>query len=211
MPTDAGLVALLDATASAVIEALGGVTDWGLARVAPTRVSTTATSWPTKPRSACSFRGGVGVLSEESGLHDADRDIVVVVDPLDGSTNAAHGIPWYAVSLCAVDAEGRAGGARHQPRDGRAVRGHAGRAERRERRAHPPVGCDAARHVTDRPFGISAPAARLEAVPRRSGRRRSICAPSRADASTGSSTAATTPTAHGTTWAACWSASRPAR
>ena len=50
--------------------------------------------------------GGVGVLSEESGRHDADRDIVVVVDPLDGSTNAAHGIPWYAMSLCAVDAEG---------------------------------------------------------------------------------------------------------
>jgi fructose-1,6-bisphosphatase/inositol monophosphatase family enzyme len=50
--------------------------------------------------------GGVGVLSEESGLHDADRELVVVVDPVDGSTNASRGIPWYATSLCAVDEGG---------------------------------------------------------------------------------------------------------
>ena len=49
---------------------------------------------------------GVGVLSEESGLHHADRDIVVVVDPVDGSTNASRRIPYYATSLCAVDADG---------------------------------------------------------------------------------------------------------
>ncbi len=70
------------------------------------QVSTTATSPPTRPRSGCCSAAGVGVLSEESGLHEPDRDIVVVVDPLDGSTNALHGIPWYAVSLCAVDAQG---------------------------------------------------------------------------------------------------------
>ena len=50
--------------------------------------------------------GGVGVLSEESGPHALDRDVVVVVDPLDGSTNAARGIPWFATSLCAVDGDG---------------------------------------------------------------------------------------------------------
>jgi fructose-1,6-bisphosphatase/inositol monophosphatase family enzyme len=50
--------------------------------------------------------GGVGVLSEESGIEDADNEVVVVVDPVDGSTNASRGIPWYAISLCAVDAEG---------------------------------------------------------------------------------------------------------
>jgi len=50
--------------------------------------------------------GGVGVLSEESGPHAVDRDIVVVVDPLDGSTNASRGIPWFATSLCAVDGDG---------------------------------------------------------------------------------------------------------
>jgi fructose-1,6-bisphosphatase/inositol monophosphatase family enzyme len=49
---------------------------------------------------------GVGILSEESGLEDGDNELVVVVDPVDGSTNASRGIPWYATSLCAVDADG---------------------------------------------------------------------------------------------------------
>jgi myo-inositol-1(or 4)-monophosphatase len=80
---------------------------------------------------------GLGVLSEESGFHHPDRDLVVVLDPVDGSTNASRGIPWYATSLCAVDGDGprvalvvnqasgerfeavRGGGARC---DGRAVR-----------------------------------------------------------------------------------------
>ncbi|HEX2039794.1 MAG TPA: inositol monophosphatase family protein [Acidimicrobiales bacterium] len=53
-------------------------------------------------------RAGVGVLSEESGLQYADREVLVVVDPVDGSTNASRRIPWYATSLCAVDAEGPA-------------------------------------------------------------------------------------------------------
>lgn len=49
---------------------------------------------------------GVGVLSEESGLEDPGTGLVVVVDPVDGSTNASRGIPWYATSLCAVDEHG---------------------------------------------------------------------------------------------------------
>ncbi len=49
---------------------------------------------------------GVGVLSEESGDEGVDKEIVVVIDPVDGSTNASRGIPWYATSLCAVDSEG---------------------------------------------------------------------------------------------------------
>lgn len=48
---------------------------------------------------------GLRVLSEESGL-TGDGPITVVVDPVDGSTNASLGLPWYATSLCAVDAEG---------------------------------------------------------------------------------------------------------
>ncbi len=50
----------------------------------------------------------LAILSEESGLLPgvAEDAMVVVVDPLDGSTNAASGFPWYAVSLCVVDASG---------------------------------------------------------------------------------------------------------
>lgn len=49
---------------------------------------------------------GFGVYSEESGAHDTDRELMVVLDPVDGSTNAARGLPWYSTSFCAVDSEG---------------------------------------------------------------------------------------------------------
>lgn len=51
-------------------------------------------------------RAGFGAFSEESGLHHPDRNIRVVVDPVDGSTNASRGLPWWATSLCALDREG---------------------------------------------------------------------------------------------------------
>jgi fructose-1,6-bisphosphatase/inositol monophosphatase family enzyme len=50
---------------------------------------------------------GFAVLSEESG-QSGDGDRLVVIDPLDGSTNASRGIPWYATSLCVVDDAGPA-------------------------------------------------------------------------------------------------------
>jgi myo-inositol-1(or 4)-monophosphatase len=49
---------------------------------------------------------GLGVLSEESGRTHPERAITVVVDPLDGSTNASRRMSWWATSLCAVDADG---------------------------------------------------------------------------------------------------------
>jgi len=49
---------------------------------------------------------GVGVLSEESGVHLPGSPLVAVLDPVDGSTNASRGIPWYATSVCVVDHDG---------------------------------------------------------------------------------------------------------
>ena len=51
---------------------------------------------------------GYGVLSEESGFvaPTLQGAPVVVVDPLDGSTNASRSLPWFATSLCAVDGNG---------------------------------------------------------------------------------------------------------
>jgi myo-inositol-1(or 4)-monophosphatase len=52
-------------------------------------------------------RAPVAVLSEESGWSGVEgAPVTVVVDPVDGSTNASRGIPYWATSLCAVDAEG---------------------------------------------------------------------------------------------------------
>jgi myo-inositol-1(or 4)-monophosphatase len=59
------------------------------------------------------YGAGYRVLSEESGVTGpagSDGAPVVVVDPLDGSTNASRGVPWYASALCLVDDDGPAVG-----------------------------------------------------------------------------------------------------
>ena len=98
------MLELLDEAAAAVREALGRLDDWGLADTRPGQYRSDLAADEAVLRVLDA--AGVGVLSEESGLHGADRDVLVVVDPVDGSTNAARGIPWFATSLCAVDADG---------------------------------------------------------------------------------------------------------
>jgi fructose-1,6-bisphosphatase/inositol monophosphatase family enzyme len=54
---------------------------------------------------------GFFVLSEESGVGDLEwplpeNKLLIVVDPVDGSTNASKGFPWFATSLCVVDSVG---------------------------------------------------------------------------------------------------------
>jgi len=39
------------------------------------------------------------ILTEETGTHGADGDWLWIIDPLDGTTNYAHGFPHYAVSI----------------------------------------------------------------------------------------------------------------
>lgn len=49
----------------------------------------------------------VRIVSEESGVHDhAGAAITVVIDPVDGSTNCSRGIAYWAISICALDADG---------------------------------------------------------------------------------------------------------
>jgi fructose-1,6-bisphosphatase/inositol monophosphatase family enzyme len=124
------LVALLARTVEAIGEALSAAPDWGLTGGrAGEHHSDVATD---EAAVSVLLAGGVGVLSEESGRHGPDRPITVVVDPLDGSTNAARGIPWYAASLCAVDSAGaRAALVVHLPSGRRyeAVRGGGARCD----------------------------------------------------------------------------------
>jgi myo-inositol-1(or 4)-monophosphatase len=39
------------------------------------------------------------ILSEEAGAHDLSSDRTWIVDPLDGTTNFAHGFPFFGVSI----------------------------------------------------------------------------------------------------------------
>jgi len=45
---------------------------------------------------------GLGVFSEESPPTGLDKSFIAIIDPIDGSTNANLGLPWYALSLCLV-------------------------------------------------------------------------------------------------------------
>src|SRR3954451_4732233 len=98
------LHALLLETADAIRAALGALDDWGLADTRPGQYLSDLAA--DAAALDVLVRNGVGVLSEETGRHHPERAITVVVDPLDGSTNASRGVPWYATSLCAVDADG---------------------------------------------------------------------------------------------------------
>ena len=137
---DAGLVSVLHAAVDAVGAVLDGVDDWGPAGTRPGQYHSDLAA------DAAALEvlegAGLGALSEESGLHHGEREVVVVVDPLDGSTNAARRLSWYATSLCALDAEGaraavvanQACGTRYE-----AVRGGGARRDGRPIR---PSGCD---------------------------------------------------------------------
>ena len=60
----------------------------------------------------------VTIVSEESGVGPQSKSgITVVIDPVDGSSNAARGIPYWATSLCALDCAGSARRDGDQPGD----------------------------------------------------------------------------------------------
>ena len=100
----AAVVGVLDEAVAVVQDALTGIVDWrpGGERLGQYALDLVADA----PVVRHLVEAGFGVLSEESGLHHPDRDVVVVVDPVDGSTNASRRIPYYATSLCAVDRDG---------------------------------------------------------------------------------------------------------
>src|SRR3954471_13498158 len=97
---------LLHEVAEAVAAAMRTVTDFGPsgARVGQYVLDVTADGAAL----AVLNRAGVGVLSEESGFNPTSTGEVVVIDPIDGSTNASRGLPWFATSLCFVDEDGPA-------------------------------------------------------------------------------------------------------
>jgi myo-inositol-1(or 4)-monophosphatase len=100
------VLAVLHDAASAVRAALDGLDDWGLAQ-GGAHAGQYLSDQAADAAALEVLRGaGLGVLSEESGVVDGDGSVLVVVDPVDGSTNASRGVPWFATSLCALDDQG---------------------------------------------------------------------------------------------------------
>lgn len=97
---------VLHKVADAVADTLTTVTDWGMsgARDGQYRLDVATDDIAV----ALLLDAGYGVLSEESGATEAGRERIVVIDPVDGSTNASRHIPWFATALCVVDEQGPA-------------------------------------------------------------------------------------------------------
>ncbi len=102
--TDEELLELCDRVVDAVRAALADVTDWSPSGERPGQYGIDLVA--DAAALGVLERSGVGVLSEESGLHRPGASLLAVVDPVDGSTNAAHRLPWWATSICVLDCEG---------------------------------------------------------------------------------------------------------
>jgi fructose-1,6-bisphosphatase/inositol monophosphatase family enzyme len=102
--SDDRLLATLHEAASAAVEATRGSGDFAL--LDEDRGQHVADVAADAAAVEVLVGSGLGVLSEESGRHHPDRAVTAVLDPLDGSSNASRGIPWFATSVCAVDGEG---------------------------------------------------------------------------------------------------------
>jgi myo-inositol-1(or 4)-monophosphatase len=99
------LLQVLGEAAHAVRAALDGLDDWGPAGTRPGQyrldLAADAAALPIL------HGAGLEVLSEESGKSgDSAAPLLAVIDPVDGSTNAHRGVPFYNTSICVLDAEG---------------------------------------------------------------------------------------------------------
>jgi len=101
------ILRVLHEVADATYAVLSTNTDWGLSGQRPTQYSIDLRA----DAAALEVLHGAGcaVLSEESGRTGEWHDdaIIVVMDPLDGSTNASRRVPWYATALAAIDVSGQ--------------------------------------------------------------------------------------------------------
>jgi len=105
--TPDALLALFRAAASAIRAAVAGVT--GDDRRARTEVPGQYAIDLVADAAALDVLAGapLRIVSEESGVSGPeDAPLTVVMDPVDGSTNASRNLPYWATSLCALDASG---------------------------------------------------------------------------------------------------------
>jgi myo-inositol-1(or 4)-monophosphatase len=99
------LLEVLDEAVAAVRHALDELDDWGPAGTRPGQyrldLAADGAALPVL------HGAGLAVLSEESGTTGANGGgLLAIIDPVDGSTNAHRGVPFFSTSICVLDAEG---------------------------------------------------------------------------------------------------------
>lgn len=102
---DVRLLQVLDEAVRAVRGALDVLEDWGPSGGKPGQyrldLAADGAALPVL------HGAGLTVLSEESGMTgDGGSGLLAVIDPIDGSTNAFRGVPFYSTSICVLDDEG---------------------------------------------------------------------------------------------------------
>lgn len=95
--------AALHETADAVRATLDRLDDWGPAGTRAGQYLSDLAADEVAVRILT--EAGLGVVSEESGAHYPERSLQVVLDPVDGSTNASRRLPWFATSMCVLDGD----------------------------------------------------------------------------------------------------------
>jgi myo-inositol-1(or 4)-monophosphatase len=138
---DVRLLEVLDEAMHAVRGALDVLQDWGPSGGKPGQyrldLAADGAALPVL------HGAGLTVLSEESGTTgDGGSGLLAVIDPIDGSTNAFRGVPFYSTSICVLDDEGpRVGVVTNQATGLRyaAVRGDGAQ---KDGRAIAPSGCE---------------------------------------------------------------------
>lgn len=100
------ILGVLNRAADVVATVLVANQDWSLSGLRPTQYTVDVRA--DDAAMEILLDAGMAVLSEESERTGAfgEGDVLVVMDPLDGSTNASRGIPWFATALCALDSSG---------------------------------------------------------------------------------------------------------
>lgn len=101
---DADILAVLHRVADAVARVLASNTDWSLSGKRKSQYSVDLLA--DDAALAILHDAGCTVLSEESGVTGSGDGLFVVMDPLDGSTNASRGVKWFATALCVLDDRG---------------------------------------------------------------------------------------------------------
>jgi fructose-1,6-bisphosphatase/inositol monophosphatase family enzyme len=95
------VLGVFNTAADVVADVLGRTSDWG-----PSGQRDSQYAFDVTADDACLkvlYDAGFAVFSEESGITGDAAAPLVVVDPVDGSTNASRGVPWFATALCLLN------------------------------------------------------------------------------------------------------------
>lgn len=143
---EAGLLDVLDDAVVAVRAALDKLDDWGPTGTRPGQYRLDVAS--DEAALPILHGAGLAVLSEESGLTgDGPSGLLAVIDPIDGSTNAHRGVPFFSTSICVLDAEGPLVGLVVNQASGIRYAATRGGGAERDGRAIKPSNCDNLAHA----------------------------------------------------------------